>query len=244
VLCCGLSTCHLSLCLLREVARAAAGPDPGEPEPEPEPTAKPGLQVRPPVAALLLVYPTIRNPSCWCIAGGLWVLPGSIGANWPANAEHVSIACHVYTNANVSTSVRVSEAVLTVGTVRGQAYCLQSDAALRELLPSLPRKICSITTRGDMLLPTHKHAGLLVDAVREYGTFHGGVDLMTIEGPVTSGHGCGLRDWWEDESRQWLYDVIVEPGADSPCHGDGNDNESQQPQSTAADAGARGTPQP
>ena len=98
---------HLSLCLLREVARAAAGPKPGElgPEPEPEPTAKPGLQVRPPVAALLLVYPTIRNPSCWCIAGGLWILPGSIGANWPANAEHVSIACHVYTKSDVRVSV-------------------------------------------------------------------------------------------------------------------------------------------
>lgn len=82
---------HLSLCLLREVARAAARP---EPEPEAEPTTKPGLQSRPPVAALMLVYPTIRNPCCWCIAGGLWILPGSIGAGWPANAEHVSIASH------------------------------------------------------------------------------------------------------------------------------------------------------
>ncbi len=78
---------HLSLCLLREVARAA-----DRPKPEPEPVAKPGLQSRPPVAALLLVYPTIRNPCCWCIAGGLWILPGSIGAGWPANAEHVSSA--------------------------------------------------------------------------------------------------------------------------------------------------------
>jgi hypothetical protein len=95
-----------------------------------------------------------------------------------------------------------------------------------------------------MLLPTHKHAGVLVDAVREYGAFHGGVELMTIEGPLTSNHGCGLRDWWGDESRQWLHDVLVESDADSPSYDIGNDSESEQPKSGAANAGARGNPQP
>lgn len=97
-----------------------------------------------------------------------------------------------------------------------------------------------------MLLPTHKHAGVLVDAVREYGTFHGGVDLMTIEGPLTSNHGCGLREWWGDESRQWLHDVLIEPDADSPTHDDGNDSVIEQTHSSATDAHAhaRGTLQP
>ena len=100
-----------------------------------------------------------------------------------------------------------------------------------------------------MLLPTHKHAGVVVDAVREYATFHGGVDLMTIEGPLTSNHGCGLQDWWGDESRQWLLDVLVE--ADS-TEGDsasrnrlGDDSlESKQPPGDSAAVGARGDSQP
>ena len=66
-----------------------------------------------------------------------------------------------------------------------------------------------------MLLPTHKHAGVLVDAVRQYSTFHGGVVLMTIEGPLTSNHGCGLREWWGDEARQWLHDVLVSADTDA-----------------------------
>lgn len=89
---CGFSAGgHLSLCLLREIARAESQVKSGcEPEPEPEPSPTP--HPRPPVAALMLVYPTIRNPCCWCIAGGLWILPGYIGASWPAEAEHVSLA--------------------------------------------------------------------------------------------------------------------------------------------------------
>ena len=95
-----------------------------------------------------------------------------------------------------------------------------------------------------MLLPTHKHAGVLLDAVRKYGIFHGGVDLMTIDGPLTSNHGCGLRDWWGDESRQWLHDVLVEPNADSPSHDIGNESESERSKSGAANPGARGDRQP
>ena len=119
---------------------------------------------------------------------------------------------------------------------------------MQELLPALPRRICSITTRGDMLLPTHKHAGVVVDAVREYATFHGGVDLMTIEGPLTSNHGCGLRDWWGDESRQWLLDVLVETDTDrdsASCNRLGDDSlGSERPQGQTADVGAPGAPQP
>ena len=136
---CGFSAGgHLALILLRELARQGAGQQgaaalqpAAEPEPEPEPEPTPAA---PPVAALLLVYPTIRNPCCWCIAGGLWILPGAIGSSWAAEGEH--------------------------------SYCLQSEAALSELLPALPSRICSVTTKGDMLLPTFKHAGLLIDAVR------------------------------------------------------------------------------
>lgn len=79
---------HLSLCLLREVARAEAR---RQLEVKPETAKKVKQQTRDPVAALLLVYPTIRNPCCWCIAGGLWILPGSIGSDWPASNEHVSV---------------------------------------------------------------------------------------------------------------------------------------------------------
>ena len=86
---CGFSAGgHLSLCLLRELARQQPEPEP-EPEPERQ-TAAAAAGSRPPVAALMLVYPTIRNPCCWCIMGGLWVLPGSIGEGWAAEGEHVS----------------------------------------------------------------------------------------------------------------------------------------------------------
>ena len=129
----------------------------------------------------------------------------------------------------------------------GQAYCLQSDAAMQELLPALPRRIFAMTTRGDMLLPTHKHAVFLVDAGREYATFHGGVDLMTVEGPLTANHGCGLRDWWADESRQWLLDVLVETDTDDPasCNHLFDDSlGSEQPQSHTAGVDAPGARQP
>ena len=99
-----------------------------------------------------------------------------------------------------------------------------------------------------MLLPTHKHAGVVVDAVREYATFHGGVDLMTVEGPLTANHGCGLRDWWADESRQWLLDVLVETDTDGDSASsnrlDDDGLGSEQPQGDTAAVGARGTSQP
>ena len=48
------------------------------------------VQRKPPakVAALVLVYPTIRNPCCWCIVGGLWVGPACVGHGWAAAGEH------------------------------------------------------------------------------------------------------------------------------------------------------------
>ena len=70
---CGFSAGgHLALLLLRELGRRATGQQPGAGAPEPEPEPELTTPSAPPVAALLLVYPTIRNPCCWCIAGGLW----------------------------------------------------------------------------------------------------------------------------------------------------------------------------
>lgn len=95
-----------------------------------------------------------------------------------------------------------------------------------------------------MLLPTHKHAGVLIDAVREYGVFHGGIDLMTIEGPITANHGCGLRDWWGDQSRQWLLDVLIEPDTEVESPSGDASGGSEPPVRTATDADARETRQP
>ena len=112
----------------------------------------------PPIAALLLFYPTLRSPSCACIAGGVFV-PSSLGAwsggsygeHWPLTASN------------------------------GQhAYCWASGAALRRLLPALPRPLCVVTARGDMLLPTGKHGGKLIAAVAA----HRGVAALVDDGDV------------------------------------------------------------
>ena len=144
---CGFSAGgHLSLCLLRELKRQRSGAAGLSPEPESMPGPGAAAALAPPVAALLLVYPTIRNPCCWCMAGGLWVLPGCIGSSWAAEGEH--------------------------------AYCLQGAAAMAELLPALPPRVCSVTTGGDMLLPTHKHAGALLGAIRARRP---DVEIMAVE---------------------------------------------------------------
>ena len=43
----------------------------------------------PPVCALLLAYPTLRNPCCWCIAGGLWLPLGNIGSGWAPGKQYI-----------------------------------------------------------------------------------------------------------------------------------------------------------
>ena len=37
---------------------------------------------------------------------------------------------------------------------------------MAELLEALPDRVCAVTAAGDMLLPTHKHAGLLLHKLR------------------------------------------------------------------------------
>ena len=60
----------------------------------------------------------------------------------------------------------------------------------------------------------------------ERSLFHGGVDLLTVEGPLTSNHGCGVRDWWDTITTQWLVDVLVSDETEDaanrePRHGEG-----------------------
>ena len=136
--------------------------------------------VDPPVAGVLLVYPTLRNPCCWCVTGALWVLPADIGRGWAHEGEH--------------------------------AFCWGDDGALQALLPALPPHVMCVTTAGDMLLPAHKHAGRLCQAIDAAAT--AGDSLLTVHGPLYRGHGCGLAHFWEAKATRWIGRVLLGEVAD------------------------------
>ena len=129
---------------------------------------------KPPVRTLVLVYPTLRNPCCWCIVGGLWVAPAGIGRGWAADDD-------------------------TGGQHR---YCWGEDDQLQELLASLPQHILAVTSTGDMLLPTEKHAGRLIAAVRAAR----GSDSAEHwhHSSMLAYHGFGLRAFWAERAREWV----------------------------------------
>lgn len=102
----------------------------------------------PPIHATLLVYPTLRSPTCWCIAGGLWIVPSLFGKKiFKDKNEH----CYCY-------------------------GC--NSEAMERLIPSLPEHVMCVTVKCDMLLPAKKHSKVLVKKLEEEGRrvryLHGG----------------------------------------------------------------------
>ena len=80
---CGFSAGgHLSLCLLAADNGALAGLLSSPP------AVPPSNQKYPRIQSAVLVYPTLRSPTCWCIAGGLWMVPEAFGKNFEPAGEH------------------------------------------------------------------------------------------------------------------------------------------------------------
>jgi acetyl esterase/lipase len=154
----------------------------------------------PPVAAAVLVYPTLRNPCCWCIVGGLWVAPAGWGSCWAHEGQH--------------------------------RYCWANEERWQELASRLPPKVFAVTSSGDLLLPTDKHAGALIGALRAHhgllpqaaaadaaarqqqlsGGGGGGDDTIMIEhlhhASLLAQHGFGLREFWAPQVRAWLLQAL------------------------------------
>ncbi|GMI02585.1 hypothetical protein TrVE_jg13788 [Triparma verrucosa] len=93
----------------------------------------------PPIHAALLIYPTLRSPTCWCVAGGLWIVPSIFGQRFfKDKGEH----CFCY------------------------GSC---PSAMSRLMPTLPPHVMCVTVSGDMLLPAFKHSRILVAAMEKAG---------------------------------------------------------------------------
>ena len=127
----------------------------------------------PSIAATILVYPTMRSPTCWCILGGLHIVPSSLGKNWEDEGEH--------------------------------RYCYGSNVkAMGRLLPSLSPHVFCCTVKGDMLLPKHKNAGLLIGAMRTCWMNKVGIIEDCNEGPWYLPHGIGWHKGWGERAKDFL----------------------------------------
>ena len=178
---CGFSAGgHLALCLCAqdggELKDLPPKPDWSEREAGKEGDGKPKL---PPIHAALLIYPTLRSPTCWCVAGGLWVVPSLFGEKgFSSSGEHLTC----------------------FGSCR---------SAMGTLLLTLPRYVMCATVRGDMLLPRHKHSELLVRALEGRRGEKAGGDVRYVHGgPFYLWHGVGLHRSWTDEADKWILEAV------------------------------------
>lgn len=133
----------------------------------------------PPIRAALLIYPTLRSPTCWCVAGGLWMVPAMFGERGFKNSgEH----CTCFG---------------------------ASNEAMGTLLPTLPKYVMCATVAGDMLLPAHKHSALLAKALEEHRGEKVGGDVRYYHGgPFWLWHGVGMHTSWADEADDWVRDNV------------------------------------
>ena len=178
---CGFSAGgHLALCVCAqdggELRDLPPKPDWSERGGEKEVEDKPDP---PPILAVLLIYPTLRSPTCWCVAGGLWVVPSLFGERGFSNSgDH----CTCFG---------------------------ASGEAMGVLLPTLPQFVMCATVAGDMLLPAHKHSALLVRALEKYRGEKAGGDVRYAHGgPFYLWHGVGMHRSWTDQADKWIVEAV------------------------------------
>ena len=140
----------------------------------------------PPVASLLLVYPTLRNPCCWCIAGGTWLVPSFVGETWSIE-----------------------------GKGNQHAYCYATDEALDRLVTCLDGiPVMCVTTSSDLLLPTFKHGGRLVDRIKKKKNQNQNqpLEVYHVHGKwklFGRGHGHGIVPYWSSMASKWIHRVLI-----------------------------------
>ena len=129
----------------------------------------------PAIKAVLLIYPTIRSPTCWCIVGGLHAIPSFLGKTMEDANEH--------------------------------KFCYGSNkSAMERLLPTLPENVLCLTVNGDMLLPAHKHSGILIKAMKknndDIGKREGIVEHLAVGERAEGGCMYVWIDGWMDRKER------------------------------------------
>jgi len=179
---------HLGMCLCQEDHRRNNQMQENE-------TAQ-SLKTTPPkIAAALLVYPTLRSPTCWCITGGLWILPSNIGLSWPNTNQH-----------KFCFSSNVHAMAALVPTLPAQILTVTVPGDL--LLPPLKHSVLLCRS---------------VRNFRKCGKGGGVVHVHC--GPFWLPHGCGLHEDWGSKARVWMKGIFAIPDTDELNTEEGNNGD-------------------
>ena len=130
------------------------------------------LKLFPNVASVLLMYPTLRNPCCWCITGGIWFPDVTNSQQWPRN-NPTDQHYHCY-----ATTLALHDLVLSLNTI----------------------PVFIATSAADLLLPTYKNGGKLALALKSFRTSFTQPGLQHVHSAVPPligpSHGHGLHSYW------------------------------------------------
>ena len=188
---------HLALCLLEQDGKGSAGEGKGkggdgqgngrDGEGKGGDGEGTGLARAewPKVAASLLVYPTLRSPTCWCVVGGLWIFPESVGGKWAHGGQHKY--CFGSLPALARLVAALPRRVMTV-TVQGDLLLPRSKHA---------DKLTGAIREAEMPGGVGGGGG---GVGREVKTVHGG--------DMTSMHGCGVQAFWMTEALEWVAESL------------------------------------
>jgi hypothetical protein len=137
----------------------------------------------PKINNVVLVYPTLRSPTCWCIAGGLWPIPSMFGKSFKPSGEHLT--CFTCNDSTMGSLIESMPSNIMCVTVAGDL-----------LLPS--------HKHSDILIKCIKSSKYNTRSNDNHSSHSSNVVYERNVGPWWLYHGCGLHVSWSHSVHRFL----------------------------------------